>query len=125
MSHTDYIATLPEGFRVAATTPFCPAAAMEDSARSLYAVQFHPEVLHTTEGKAMIQNFVCGICGCAGDWKMDTFIDRTVADLKAKIGGGRALCALSGGVDSSVAAVLLSKAIGSTKIGRASCRERV
>ena len=112
MSHTDYIATLPEGFRVAATTPFCPAAAMEDSARSLYAVQFHPEVLHTAEGKTMIQNFVCGICGCAGDWKMDTFIDRTVADLKAKIGGGRALCALSGGVDSSVAAVLLSKAIG-------------
>ena len=112
MSHTDYIAAVPEGFRVTATTPVCPIAAMEDSERHLYAVQFHPEVLHTAEGKTMLQNFVRRVCGCVGDWKMDAFIDRTVADLKAKIGSGRALCALSGGVDSSVAAVLLSKAIG-------------
>ena len=112
MSHTDYIAAVPEGFRVTATTPFCPAAAMEDSARKLYAVQFHPEVLHTTEGKTMLKNFVRTICGAAGNWEMTSFIDYTVTALKAKIGGGRALCALSGGVDSSVSAVLLSKAIG-------------
>lgn len=112
MSHTDYIASVPEGFRITATTPVCPVAAMEDSTRGLYAVQFHPEVLHTAEGKTMLQNFVRTICGCTGDWKMDTFIDHTVAALKAKIGTGRALCALSGGVDSSVAAVLLAKAIG-------------
>ena len=112
MSHTDYIAEPPPGFRVTATTPDCPVAGMEDSARGLYAVQFHPEVLHTTEGKTIIRNFVREICGCTGDWGMGSFVDQTVAALKAELGMGRALCALSGGVDSSVAAVLLSKAIG-------------
>ena len=112
MSHTDYIAEPPPGFRVTATTPDCPVAGMEDSVRGLYAVQFHPEVLHTVEGKTMIRNFVREICGCTGDWGMGSFVDQTVAELKTEIGMGRALCALSGGVDSSVAAVLLSKAIG-------------
>ncbi|MBQ7516585.1 MAG: glutamine-hydrolyzing GMP synthase [Schwartzia sp.] len=112
MSHTDYIAALPPGFRITATTANCPIAAMEDAGRGLYAVQFHPEVLHTVEGKKMLRQFVRGICGCAGDWRMDSFVETTVAALRQKIGDGRVLCALSGGVDSSVAAVLLSKAIG-------------
>ncbi len=112
MSHTDYIAEPPEGFRVTARTASCPVAAMSCPDRRLYATQFHPEVVHTREGKTMIKNFVRGICGCAGDWKMDSFVEGAVAGLRTRIGGGRALCALSGGVDSSVAAVLLSKAIG-------------
>lgn len=112
MSHTDYIAKAPEGFTVTAKTPVCPVAAMENAAEKLYATQFHPEVMHTAEGKTMLKNFVYDVCGCQGDWKMDSFVKTTVAELKEKIGTGRALCALSGGVDSSVAAVLLSKAIG-------------
>lgn len=112
MSHTDYISQVPQGFAVTASTPVCPVAAMENAADRLYAVQFHPEVLHTREGSKMLHNFVYEICHCAGDWRMDSFVETTVAQLKAKIGTGRALCALSGGVDSSVAAVLMSKAIG-------------
>ena len=112
MSHTDYIAKAPEGFTVTAETPVCPVAAMENEAEKLYATQFHPEVMHTAEGKTMLKNFIYDVCGCQGDWKMDSFVKTTVAELKEKIGTGRALCALSGGVDSSVAAVLLSKAIG-------------
>lgn len=112
MSHTDYIAEAPAGFVVTASTPVCPVAAMENAARNLYATQFHPEVMHTVQGRTMLKNFVYAVCGCAGDWKMDSFVKKTVEELKAKIGNGRALCALSGGVDSSVAAVLLSKAIG-------------
>ena len=112
MSHTDYIAEAPEGFTVTAHTDNCPVAAMEDPERGLYATQFHPEVLHTEQGLDILRNFVYEVCGCKGDWKMDSFVDMTVASLREKIGDGRVLCALSGGVDSSVAAVLLSKAVG-------------
>ena len=112
MSHTDYIAQAPEGFEITADTPVCTIAAMEDVSRNLYAVQFHPEVLHTVEGQKMLSNFVYNVCGCSGDWKMDSFVENTIASLREKIGDGKVLCALSGGVDSSVAAVLLSKAIG-------------
>ena len=112
MSHTDYIEKAPADFRVTAHTPVCPVAAMENAERKLYAVQFHPEVMHTQEGKQMLSNFVYGVCGCAGDWKMDSFVETTIRQLREKVGTGKVLCALSGGVDSSVAAVLLSKALG-------------
>lgn len=112
MSHTDYISQAPEGFRIIADTPVCPVAGMENQAEGLYAVQFHPEVLHTVEGSKMLSNFVYNVCKCAGDWRMDSFVETTIQQLKEKIGDGKALCALSGGVDSSVAAVLMSKAIG-------------
>ncbi len=112
MSHTDYISKAPEGFLVTARTAACPVAAMECPERGLYAVQFHPEVMHTQEGMKMLSNFVLHICGCGGTWEMGSFVEEAVLSLREKIGDGRALCALSGGVDSSVAAVLLSKAIG-------------
>ena len=112
MSHTDYIAQAPEGFRATAHTPVCPIAAMECPERKLYATQFHPEVMHTAEGMKMLHDFVYDVCGCSGDWKMDSFVTTTVQALREKIGDGKVLCALSGGVDSSVAAVLLSKAVG-------------
>lgn len=112
MSHTDYIAAAPAGFTVTASTPVCPVAAMENEAENLYAVQFHPEVMHTVEGVKMLHNFVFNVCCCSGDWQMDAFVESTVKQLRQKIGTGKALCALSGGVDSSVAAVILSKAIG-------------
>ena len=112
MSHTDYIAKAPEGFKVVATTPVCPIAAMECPEKKLYATQFHPEVMHTVEGMKMLSNFVYKVCGCSGDWKMSSFVEDTIKALREKIGDGKVLCALSGGVDSSVAAVLLSKAVG-------------
>ena len=112
MSHFDYISKLAPGFRAVATTANCPVAAAECVERGLYAIQFHPEVLHTVEGSKMLYNFVRNICGCCGDWKMDSFVDTTIKALREKIGNGKVLCALSGGVDSSVAAVMLSKAIG-------------
>ena len=112
MSHTDYIAEAPEGFRVTAHTPVCPVAAMERPDKSWYAVQFHPEVMHTQEGKKMLSNFVYQVCGCSGDWKMDSFVETTIREIREKVGTGRVLCALSGGVDSSVAAVMMSKAVG-------------
>ena len=112
MSHTDYIEKAPEGFKVTAHTPVCPVAAMENVEKGIYAVQFHPEVMHTQEGMTMLSNFVRGICECQGDWKMDSFVESSVKTLREKIGEGKVLCALSGGVDSSVAAVMLSKAIG-------------
>lgn len=112
MSHTDYIEKAPEGFKITATTPVCPVAAMECEEKNLYAVQFHPEVMHTQEGTKMLSNFVYNVCGCAGDWKMDSFVEKTIEEIRAKVGDGKVLCALSGGVDSSVAAVLLSKAVG-------------
>ena len=112
MSHNDYIEEAAPGFRITAHTPDCPVAAAQDTKRKLYLTQFHPEVLHTAEGKTMLSNFVYHICGCSGEWKMDSFVDTTIQNIRAKVGGGKALCALSGGVDSSVAAVLMSKAIG-------------
>ena len=112
MSHTDYIEKAPEGFTIVASTPVCPVAAMECSEKKLYATQFHPEVMHTVEGKQMLSNFVYQVCGCKGDWKMDSFVETTIQQIREKVGDGKALCALSGGVDSSVAAVLMAKAIG-------------
>ena len=112
MSHTDYIEKTPENFKIIAHTPVCPVAAMENEEKNLYAVQFHPEVMHTEQGKEMISNFIFNVCKCAGDWKMDSFVKTTIEELRNKIGNGKVLCALSGGVDSSVAAVLLSKAVG-------------
>lgn len=112
MSHTDYIAAVPEGFTITAHTPECPVAAMECAERKLYATQFHPEVVHTPEGTKMLRNFVMDVCGCAGTWKMDSFVEDTIAALREKIGTDRVLLGLSGGVDSTVTAVLLSKAIG-------------
>ena len=113
MSHFDYISQAAPGFEVTAHTADCPTAAAERARDGLYAIQFHPEVLHTVEGTKMINNFVKNVCGCAGDWKMDAFVEETIKAIREKVGGGKVLCALSGGVDSSVAAVLLSKAIGS------------
>ena len=112
MSHTDYIAEAPADFTVTASTSVCPVAAMENKEKGLYAVQFHPEVMHTVEGMKMLRNFVINICGCSGDWKMDSFVEKAIEEIREKVGDGKVLCALSGGVDSSVAAVLLAKAVG-------------
>ena len=112
MSHTDYIEKAPEGFRVTAHTPVCPVAGMECEERGLYAVQFHPEVMHTQEGMKMLSNFVYNVCKCSGDWKMDSFVESSIKSIREKVGSGKVLCALSGGVDSSVAAVMLAKAVG-------------
>ncbi len=112
MSHTDYIAEVPDGFHITAHTADCPVAAMEDPDRKLYAVQFHPEVEHTEEGMKILRNFVRGICGCSGSWEMASFAEDTIRALREKIGDGRVLLGLSGGVDSSVAAALLAKAVG-------------
>lgn len=112
MSHTDYIEQAPDEFKVIAHTPVCPVAAMELPEKNLYAVQFHPEVMHTQQGIKMLSNFVYNICNCSGDWKMDSFVETTIDQIREKVGQGKVLCALSGGVDSSVAAVLLSKAVG-------------
>lgn len=112
MSHTDFVDELPEGFENIASTNTCKNAAMENKEKNFYGVQFHPEVNHTENGDKIIENFVINICKCSGSWKMDLFAKTTIESLKDKIGDKKALCALSGGVDSSVAAVLLSKAIG-------------
>lgn len=112
MSHNDYIEQTAPGFKIIAHTPDCPVAAVENVEKKLYATQFHPEVLHTKEGKQMLANFVFNVCGCAGSWKMDSFVEESIKAIREKVGDGKVLCALSGGVDSSVAAVLLSKAVG-------------
>ena len=112
MSHTDYISQAPEGFTVTAHTPVCPIAAMENRERKIYALQPHPEVMHTVEGMKMLGAFVRDVCGCSGDWQMGSFVDDTIKAIREKVGSGKVLCALSGGVDSSVAAVLMSKAVG-------------
>lgn len=112
MSHTDYIAKAPQGFKIVGHTGNCPVAAMENAEKKLYAVQFHPEVMHSVEGQKMLHNFLFNVCKCAGDWKMDSFVETTIAQIREKVGSGKVLCALSGGVDSSVAAVMLAKAVG-------------
>ncbi len=112
MSHTDYISEVPEGFRIIGTTADCPCAAMENQEKNLYAVQFHPEVTHSQFGKAVLHNFLYVICRCTGDWVMDDFIENTVQALRQKIGDKKVILGLSGGVDSSVAAGLLSRAVG-------------
>ncbi|MDY3854229.1 MAG: glutamine-hydrolyzing GMP synthase [Butyribacter sp.] len=112
MSHFDYISKPADGFEITAHTADCPVAAAENMAKNLYAIQFHPEVLHTQEGTKMLYNFVRNVCGCAGTWRMDSFVENSIKEIREKVGDGKVLCALSGGVDSSVAAVLLSKAIG-------------
>nr|MCR5452033.1 glutamine-hydrolyzing GMP synthase [Lachnospiraceae bacterium] len=112
MSHFDYISKLAPGFETLAETDNCPVAAAQDQAAGLYAIQFHPEVLHTEYGKEILFNYVRNICGCSGQWRMDSFVENQIKAIREKVGDGKVLCALSGGVDSSVAAVLLSKAIG-------------
>ena len=112
MSHNDYAETAPAGFTISAYTDNCPVAAIELPEKNLYGFQFHPEVLHTPEGKTMLHNFVYNVCGCKGDWEMGSFVETSVKALREKIGDGKVLCALSGGVDSSVAAAMLSKAVG-------------
>ena len=112
MSHTDSVSVLPQGFRAVAHTDKCGVAAMCDDDRRLYGVQFHPEVTHTEYGEQVLRSFVFDICGCRADWKMDDFIERSVEKYRAALAGKDVIMALSGGVDSSVAAVLLHRAIG-------------
>ena len=112
MSHTDYIEKLPEGFKVTAYSDSCPCAAYENTEKKLYAVQFHPEVNHTEQGQLMLRNFLYKVCGCKGDWVMSDYAKKAVAQLREKIGDKKVLCALSGGVDSSVAALMIHKAVG-------------
>lgn len=112
MSHFDYVAKLAPNFEISAHTKDCPVAAFEDENKKLYGIQYHPEVLHTVEGTRMLGNFVRNVCKCECNWKMDAFVETELAKIREKVGTGKVLCALSGGVDSSVAAVLLSKAIG-------------
>ncbi|MBB4210358.1 GMP synthase (glutamine-hydrolysing) [Rhodothalassium salexigens DSM 2132] len=112
MSHGDHVDRLPEGFRVVAQSDGAPFAFIADDARRFYGVQFHPEVTHTPHGGQLLRNFALGVCGCAGDWTMAAFRDTKIAEIRAQVGDRRVICGLSGGVDSSVAAVLLHEAIG-------------
>jgi len=112
MSHGDRVDALPEGFKIVATSEGAPYAAISDEARKFYAVQFHPEVVHTPHGAALLGNFVKNICGCTGDWTMASFRETKIAEIRAQVGDKRVICGLSGGVDSSVVAVLIHEAIG-------------
>ena len=112
MSHTDFVAKVPEGFKKIGSTENCPIAAMENEEKGFYGIQFHPEVNNTKNGTKIIRNFIYGVCKCKGNWTMSSFTETKIKELKEKIGDKKALCALSGGVDSSVVAVLLHKAIG-------------
>ncbi|VDN48732.1 GMP synthetase [Petrocella atlantisensis] len=112
MSHTYYVSSPPSDFRITASTDTCPVAGMSNESKKLYAVQFHPEVNHTPEGTKMLKNFLVNICGCSQDWIMSDFAKDQIKLLKEKIGDKKVLCALSGGVDSSVAAMLIHKAVG-------------
>ena len=112
MSHNDFVSRLPDGFTAIARTDKCPFAAMKDEKRRIYGVQFHPEVTHTEFGKQILKNFVYNVCGCKGDWRIGDFVAETVAKYREKLCGKKVLCALSGGVDSSVAALILHRAVG-------------
>ena len=112
MSHTDYVEQLPEGFTAAAHTAQCPTAAMHNPAKHLYGLQMHPEVLHTENGIAMLRNFLNEVCGAKGDWTMEDYANTAIDNIRKQVGDGKVLLALSGGVDSSVVAALLSKAVG-------------
>ena len=112
MSHTDYVSKLPSGFKGTAHTENCPFAAMENAEKKLYGVQFHPEVNHTQNGIDMLRSFLYNVCGCVGDWTMGNYAQTAITAIKEKVGDGKVLLALSGGVDSSVCAALLSKAVG-------------
>lgn len=112
MSHGDLVAQIPEGFEVDSTSSSCPYAAMSDKKRNFYGVQFHPEVRHSEYGNDILKNFVFGVCGCAGNWSMENFIEMEMTKIRETVGDRQVLCALSGGVDSSVVAVLIHKAIG-------------
>ena len=113
MSHTDYIDKLPEGFKTIAHTADCPVAAMDNAEQKLYGFQYHPEVMHTENGLRMLHNFLYNVCGCTGDWTMENYAETSIRSIREKVGNGKVLLALSGGVDSSVAAALLAKAVGS------------
>lgn len=116
MSHTDYIEKAPESFEITAKSDTCPVCAMKNDEKKIYAVQFHPEVEHTERGREIINNFLFNVCGLSSDWNMGNFAEDAIAKIKAQVGDKKALCALSGGVDSSVAAVMIHKAIGSNLI---------
>ncbi len=111
-SHGDYVMAAPDGFAVVATSANAPVAAMEDRRRGLYALLFHPEVIHTEQGAAILKNFAFSVCGCTGDWTIRSFVEEATEKIRAQVGNGRVVCGLSGGVDSTVAALLIHRAIG-------------
>jgi GMP synthase (glutamine-hydrolysing) len=111
-SHGDFVAAAPTGFAVVATSANAPISAMADTERALYAILFHPEVVHTEHGLEILRNFAYGVCGCTGDWTMASFVEEAMGRIRAQVGGGRVVCALSGGVDSTVAALIIHRAVG-------------
>jgi GMP synthase (glutamine-hydrolysing) len=111
-SHGDFVASAPEGFTLLATSANAPVAAMANADRGLYGLLFHPEVAHTERGLEILRNFAYGVCGCTGDWTMASFVEEATARIRAQVGGGRVVCGLSGGVDSTVAAVIIHRAVG-------------
>src|SRR5690606_9681565 len=112
MSHGDLVTEVPDGFSIAAKSPSCPITAMSNEVEKLYGVQFHPEVRHSVYGNDILKNFVFNVCGCEANWTMEHFIDVQIEQIRKTVGDKKVLCALSGGVDSSVVAVLIHKAIG-------------